>query len=157
LLLRRFSLEDLDDFAALHADPEVTRFVRPLNRDEAEARLHKDEVEWQERGHGMLAVHDRETGAFLGRAGLKHWPQFDETELGWVLRREAWGHGYATEAARGCVEWGFSDFDTPYLTAMISPGNARSVRVAGRLGMSPIREDELLGEPVVVYALHRGD
>jgi RimJ/RimL family protein N-acetyltransferase len=155
LLLRRFSIEDLDDFAALHADPEVTQFVRPLDREEAEERLRRDEHEWEQRGHGLLAVTDKESGRFLGRTGLKHWPQFEETEVGWILRRDAWGCGYATEAARACVEWGFAELDLPYVTAMISPGNARSIRVAERLGFSSLREDFLLGEPVVVHALRR--
>ena len=155
LLLRPMSIEDLDEFAALHTDPEVTRFIRPLDRAEAEQRLRLDEQEWRERGHGLLAVLDGESGAFLGRAGLKFWPQFDENELGWVLRRDAWGHGYATEAAAACVEWGFSEFEMPYLTAMISADNLRSIRVAERLGLTPLREDVLLGEPVVVHALHR--
>jgi RimJ/RimL family protein N-acetyltransferase len=157
LLLRRFCAEDLEDFAALHADPRVTRFVRPLDRAEARQRLAKDEAEWRERGHGLLAVLEKGTGDFLGRSGLKHWPQFDETEVGWVLRRNAWGHGYATEAGRACVEWGLSELDLPYLTAMIGPANTRSVAVAERLGFRPLREDRLLGVPVVVHALHRSD
>lgn len=155
LLLRRFTASDLDDFATLHADPEVTQFVRPLNRGEAEEQLRKDEREWAERGHGLLAIADRTSGAFLGRTGLKHWPQFEETEVGWILRRDAWGHGYATEAARACVEWAFANLEVPYLTAMISPANVQSIPVAERLGFSPLREDELLGEPVVVHAVRR--
>jgi RimJ/RimL family protein N-acetyltransferase len=157
LLLRRVSLEDLDDFAALHADPQVTRFVRPLDRAEAEERLRRDGREWEERGHGLLAVADKESGRFLGRTGLKHWPQFEETEVGWILARDAWGNGYATEAARACIDWGFSQFEMPYLTAMIGSGNAPSVAVAERLGFVPLREDRLLGEPVVVHALRRDD
>jgi len=86
---------------------------------------------------------------------LKYWPQFDETELGWALLRDAWGHGYATEAARVCAEWGLSGFAFPYLTAMIQPDNVRSVRVAGRLGMTSLRSDVLLGDPVIVYAITR--
>jgi RimJ/RimL family protein N-acetyltransferase len=146
---------DLGEFAALHANPDVTEFVRPLNRKAAEERLDRDESEWEQRGHGLLAMLDRQTGTFLGRCGLKYWPQFDETEVGWVLRREAWGRGYATEAGRACVKWGFSTFAVPYLTAMISSGNARSIRVAERLGFQPLREDDLLGEPVTVYAMRR--
>lgn len=103
----------------------------------------------------MLAVLDRASGRFLGRAGLKYWPQFDETELGWVLRSDAWGHGYATEAGRACLQWGFSEFAMPYLTAMIQPENVRSIRVAERLGLTPLRTDVLLGDPVVVYILGR--
>ncbi len=155
LLLRPMEPSDLDAFVALHAEPEVTRFIRPLGRVAAEERLQKDEREWAERGHGMLAVLDAGGGGFLGRCGLKHWPQFGETELGWALKRTAWGHGYATEAARACTEWGFSTLDVPYLTAMINAENARSIKVAERLGLTPLREDELLGDPVVVYALDR--
>lgn len=157
LRLRPMEMSDLDEFVALHADPEVTEFIRPLDRTAAEERLRRDEVEWRERGHGLFAVLDRESGAFLGRCGLKHWPQFGETELGWALQRVAWGHGYATEAARACLGWGFGDLDVPYLTAMIDPGNIRSVRVAERLNMAPLRDDLLLGDPVVVYSLDRED
>ena len=155
LELRPLELDDLDEFVALHADPEVTGFIRAFDRAEAEERLRRDEREWQERGHGMLAVLDLESGRFLGRAGLKHWPQFDETELGWVLRRDAWGRGYATESVRACIEWGFSEFDVPYLTAMINAANLRSIRVAERLGLTPVRKDMLLDDPVVVYATER--
>lgn len=135
----------------------MTRFIQALDRGEAEERLRRDEVEWRERGHGMLAVLEKESGEFLGRAGLKYWPQFDEIELGWALRRAVWDHGYATEAGRACVELGFAELDVPYLTAMINRANGRSIAVAERLGMSPVRDDELLGEPVVVYAVRRKD
>jgi RimJ/RimL family protein N-acetyltransferase len=146
---------DLDQLVALHVDPEVTQFIRPLDRSAAEERLRRDEDEWLERGHGLLAMLDRHDGTFLGRCGLKYWPQLDETELGWALRREAWGRGYATEAAHACIRWGFAELDVPYLTAMINPGNARSVRVAERLGLTPKRDDLLLGDPVVVYGIDR--
>lgn len=155
LRLRPMEIGDLDEFVALHADPEVTRFIRPLGRAAAEERLRRDASEWIERGHGLLAILDGRDGAFLGRCGLKHWPQFEETELGWALRRDAWGQGYATEAARACIEWGFAKLDVPYLTAMIDPENVRSGRVAERLGLAPLREDTLLGDPVVVHSVSR--
>jgi RimJ/RimL family protein N-acetyltransferase len=155
LLLRPISFDDLDEFVALHEDPEVTRFITRFDRPAAEERLRKNELEWRERGHGLLAVLEKASGDFIGRAAVKHWPEFDETEVGWALRRQAWGRGYATEAGRACLDWGFSTLDPPYLTAMIAPGNDRSVRVAERLGMTPLRDDVLLGETVVVYALHR--
>jgi RimJ/RimL family protein N-acetyltransferase len=155
LLLRPMGMGDLDEFAALHLDPEVTRFIRPLDRAAAEEQLRRNESEWLERGHGLLTVLDRRDGDFLGRCGLKYWPQFDETELGWVLRSDAWGREYATEAARACIEWGFSEFEMPYLTAMINPENVLSARVAERLGLIPMRDDVLLGDPVVVYGIDR--
>ena len=157
LLLRPLTIADIDEFVALHDDAEVTRFIGRLDRPAAEELLQSVEREWLERGHGMFAVRDRATGRFLGRAGLKYWQQFDETEVGWVLRRDAWGYGYATEAAQACLDWGFACLDLPYFTAMIHPDNRASIRLAGRLGMSPLRRDVLLGDPVVVFLLNRGD
>lgn len=68
---------------------------------------------------------------------------------------DAWGQGFATEAVHACATWAFAEFDMPYLTAMIAPANTRSIRVAERLGLSPMREDVLLGDPVIVYRLER--
>ena len=151
-------MADIDEFVALHDDPEVTRFIRRLDeRPQAEERLRQVEHEWLERGHGIFAVVERVSARFLGRAGLKYWLQFDETEVGWVLRRDAWGHGYATEPACACLDWGFALLDVPYLTAMIHPENKASIRLARRLRMLPLRSDVLLGDPVVVYSLHRVD
>jgi RimJ/RimL family protein N-acetyltransferase len=148
-------MRDADDLASVHSHPEVTRFVSRLDSRQASERVLADERQWAERGYGLLAVLARDTGRFLGRVGLKYWPQFDETEVGWVVRRDAWGHGYATEAGRACVDWGFSQFDLRYLTAMIRPDNARSISVAERLGMAPLRSDALHGIPVVVHAIDR--
>jgi RimJ/RimL family protein N-acetyltransferase len=157
LVMRGLEMADLDEFVALHRDPEVVRFVGALDRMQAKERLRANEQEWGERGHGMLAVLDRSSGRLLGRVGLKHWPQFRETEAGWLLRRDAWGHGRATEAARACVNWGFAALPVPYITAMINPENTRSIRVAQRLGFKPVREDVLLGYPVIVHAVERED
>ncbi len=155
LVLRRLAMGDLDEFVVLHRDPEVVRFVGALDRVQAKERLQASEQEWGARGHGLLAVLDLSSGRLLGRVGLKYWPQFQETEAGWLLRREAWGHGYATEAVRACVDWGFATLPVPYITAMIHPENTRSARVAQRLDFEPVREDVLLGDPVIVHSLER--
>ena len=65
------------------------------------------------------------------------------------------GHGYATEAAQACMNWGFATLDDEYFTALIRPGNDASVQVAERLGFAPRREDHLQGRPVTVYAVDR--
>jgi RimJ/RimL family protein N-acetyltransferase len=108
-----------------------------------------------ERGHGLMAIVERATERFLGRSGLKYWPQFDETEVGWVLRADVWGHGFATEAGGPCLDWGFRALDDPYLTAMIVPDNVRSIQVATRLGMRPLRRDLLMDLSVVVFSIDR--
>jgi len=155
LLLRPLTTADLDDVVEMHAMPEVVRTMGAYDRAAALARLERNEREWAERGHGLVAILERASGRFLGRSGLKYWPQFDETEVGWVLRPDVWGHGFATEAGRACLHWGFEALDVPYLTAMIVPDNERSIGVATRLGMQPIRSDVLMELPVVVYAIGR--
>jgi RimJ/RimL family protein N-acetyltransferase len=157
LLLQPLTVADLDEVDAMNVMPDVMRTMGPVERPTAMARLENNEREWRDRGYGLMAVIERASGRFLGRSGLKYWPQFDETEVGWVLRPDVWGKGFATEAGRACAEWGFEQFDFPYLTAMIRPDNARSIRVAERLGMTPLRPDTLVDIPVVVYELRRGE
>ncbi|HTP23068.1 MAG TPA: GNAT family N-acetyltransferase [Solirubrobacteraceae bacterium] len=155
LYLRPTTIHDIDDLLALHSEPEVREFMPPFDRDELVDRLRHYDEEWREYGHGMFVLLASDDGRFLGRIGLKYWPQFEEAEVGWVLRREEWGHGYATEAARACADWGFREFDYPYLTAMIRADNTRSIRVAERLGMTPRREDLLFDIPVIVHSVDR--
>lgn len=150
--------DDLGELIRLQEDPEVSRFMGSPSREWLEGWMRSSQAEWTERGHGRLAIFARKGGEFLGRSGLKYWPQFEETEIGWALQPEARGNGYATEAARAILEWGFERFpDLPLITAMIQPENGASIAVAERLGMSPLRSDKLLGDAVTVYAIRRGD
>ena len=152
LRLRPVTTEDIDDLVALHDDPLVARYMGARDREWYEWRVKASAEEWAQRGHGLTAIVDLADGRFLGRTGLKYWPQFDETELGWVLRPQARGHGFATEGAGAVLRWGFDQFDPPYFTAMIRPDNVASIAVAERLGMKPIRLDELDGDPLTIYA-----
>ncbi|MBY8884504.1 GNAT family N-acetyltransferase [Streptomyces sp. PTM05] len=151
LTLRPLTVEDATALVDLHADERVSRYTGAYSHERALVRLAAVEEQWRDRGYGLCAVELKATGEFLGRCGLNYWEQFDEVEAGWALRAAAWGHGYATEAARACVEWAAAALDVPYLTAMIHPGNTASARVAERLGFAPHREDVLFGAPVTVY------
>ena len=155
LRLRPVAADDVEELVRLHDDPLVAEYLGVRDREWYEWRVEASAEEWAQRGHGFVVVLDAADGRFLGRTGLKYWTEFGETELGWVLRPEARGRGYATEASRALLDWAFEELDVPYVTAMIRPGNAASVAVAERLGMTPLREDELLGDAVVVYSLGR--
>jgi RimJ/RimL family protein N-acetyltransferase len=152
LRLRPVTAEDVDDLVALHDDPLVARYLRVRDREWYERRIVASDEEWEQRGHGLTAILDRADGRLLGRTGLKYWPQFEETELGWVLRPQARGKGFATEAAGAVLRWGLKRFEPAYFTAMIRPDNVASIAVAERLGMRPVRRDELLGDVVTIYA-----
>jgi RimJ/RimL family protein N-acetyltransferase len=123
LVLRRVTVDDVDGLLEIHADPDIMRFMGAWDRARAIEWLTEVDKNWDERGYGRLAITDRESGRLLGRTGLMYLPQFAETELGWTLRRAAWGHGYASEAARACLDWAFDQFELSYLTSLIEPGN----------------------------------
>ncbi len=120
LILRPFTLEDFDAFAAMYADPGVTEFVtedgRPLSRFAAWRAFAGIVGHWTLRGFGLFAVVERTTGTFVGRIGPwdpEGWPDF---EIGWTLRSEYWGRGYATEAVKRCIEHAFTELDRSHIS-----------------------------------------
>ncbi|MFD7030082.1 GNAT family N-acetyltransferase [Streptomyces sp. NPDC059917] len=155
LRLRPLTEADTDWWVRLHADDEVNRFVGGYHREQAAARLGAIQDQWTRRGHGLCAVELRGTGEAIGRSGLNWWEEFDETEIGWTFARDHWGNGYATEAARAVLAWGFGPLGLQRITAMIHHGNTASTAVARRLGFTPLREDTVLGRPCTVHALDR--
>jgi RimJ/RimL family protein N-acetyltransferase len=157
LTLRRLDEADADGLVELFNDPEVRRFISvegTYDRERALERIRDDAREWDELGHRILAIEEPETGRFAGRVLLYDWP-WGETEIGWTLLPGARGKGYATEAARAYVEWGFEHLAAPYFISLINVDNDRSRRVAERLGMTVLREQEFEGEPHLIYALQR--
>lgn len=158
LRLRRLEPGDVDELVALYADPQVRRFIPGAERyshRQALARVEGDERHWDEKGQRFLAVVERESDRFLGRVMLYDWPQFEETEVGWILAAPARGLGYATEAGAATLSWGFAHLSVPYITAMVHPDNFASLAVAERLGMEPLRNDVLFGQRAIVHSVSR--
>jgi RimJ/RimL family protein N-acetyltransferase len=165
LILRRLTESDVDQLFALHNDPEVMRFLT------GGEEIPRDEVErdYRERfaGPGYWAAIERASGAFLG------WFAFhpvddrdpDEFELGYRLRKEAWGRGYATEGTRALIRKGFTELSVRRVLAQTMAVNLPSRRVMEKSGLTLIRtfhlewEDPLPGTELgeVVYALERAD
>jgi RimJ/RimL family protein N-acetyltransferase len=145
LLLRRWRLGDAAPFAAINADPEVMRFIsggHVLGRGLSDELVARFEREWDARGFGLWAVAPREDpGALLGFCGLTV-PMFlpsvlPAVEVGWRLSRDAWGRGYATEAARSALDFAFAEHAMSEVITIIDPRNDRSLRVAEKVGMTP--------------------
>jgi RimJ/RimL family protein N-acetyltransferase len=164
LVLRPVASDDLDHFAPMDADPEVMRYVgdgRPRTRAEAAAGLDRIAGSWRDHGFGMFAAQVRATGAVAGWVGLAV-PAFlpevlPAVEIGWRLRREFWGSGYATEAARAVLPFAFGDCGLDRLVSIRHVDNVASGRVMEKLGMTLDRTTIVpgTGQPVVVYALKR--
>jgi RimJ/RimL family protein N-acetyltransferase len=164
LTLRPWKIDDYEAFAAMSADPDVMRFLavdgKPLSRFAAWQGLAASVGHWALRGYGMFAVFERQTGTFVGRVGPwfpEGWPEF---EIGWTLRSEYWGRGYATEAAQACVDWAFTELGRDHLVSLILPDNVRSIRLAERLGEQlegTVALPHLPERPVLQYGLTRDD
>lgn len=124
LTLRMWRSEDFEGYASMSADREVMRFLAadgmPLSRADAWRSLCGLVGHWSLRGYGMFAVVERATGSLVGRVGPWYpegWPDF---EIGWTLRSEYWGQGYATEAVNRSIAYAFTELDRTHLTPVLT-------------------------------------
>ena len=146
LILRHLTMDDLDPLAALYRDPDVRRYfpdgVRTHEQTRAELRWVID-VYYAQYGYGLWATILKETGAFIGRCGLLPWEigGRTEVEVAYLLDKEHWGRGLATEAARGIADHAFATLPVDRLICLIDPANDASRRVAARIGMTLLRDD----------------
>jgi RimJ/RimL family protein N-acetyltransferase len=168
LLLRGWRAEDRAPFAAMNADPVVRQYLRSvLSRSESDGFADGIEAEFAERRFGLWAVEIPGVTPFAGFTGLSV-PSFETSftpcvEIGWRLAHEHWGRGYATEAARAAIEFGFTQASLDEIVSFTVPANIRSIRVMQKLGMEIAGEfDHPLiaeGHPLrrhVLYRLRRG-
>jgi RimJ/RimL family protein N-acetyltransferase len=142
LVLRRFTMEDVDLVVELDSDPEVMRYISggvPTPREEIETDILPAWLGYYERytGLGFWAAHQKSDEAFIGwfhfRPPPGHAP--DDVELGYRLRRSAWGKGYATEGSRALIARGFTDLSVRRVFASTMVVNAASRRVMEKAGL----------------------
>jgi ribosomal-protein-alanine N-acetyltransferase len=136
LILRPWQDADLEPFAALNADPAVMEyFPSLLSRAQSDAMAERIRIHFERYGYGLWAIEDPGVAPFIGFTGLNRPSFMPEVEVGWRLARSYWRAGYATEAARASLAWGFAHLDVPEIVAMVVPDNLRSQRVMAKLGM----------------------
>ena len=139
LRLRGWRDSDRDAFAALNADPEVARDLGgPLDRAESDAKLDRYVAAFEHDGFCRWLVEDPNE-QFLGYAGImpsrSGHPLGRHFDIGWRLVRSAWGHGYATEAAKASLRDAFERVHLQEVLAYTSADNVRSQAVIRRLDM----------------------
>uniref|UniRef100_UPI003F683FFE GNAT family N-acetyltransferase n=1 Tax=Streptomyces polyasparticus TaxID=2767826 RepID=UPI003F683FFE len=166
LVLRRWRAEDVAAMAVVNADPEVMRWIGDGSvRDEERTRagIEAWEREWEHEGFGLFAVEVRATGRVAGFTGLSV-PHFlpevlPAVEIGWRLGREYWGKGYATEAARAALRFGFRDRGLNQILSIAQPENKASQRVMSKLGMRLVKETVApdAGRTALVHGLSRAE
>ena len=168
LHLRRWTAADLRPFAALNADPEVMEyFPSTLSTEEVRVFIERVEAAFEDRGFSWWAVDTRHDGDFVGMVGLGRvgadYPFGPAVETGWRLARTAWGQGYAVEAARAALTYGFTALDLEEIVAFTTVANRRSRAVMDRLGMSHDPADDFdhphlaAGHPLRPHVLYRLD
>ncbi|HEY4025350.1 MAG TPA: GNAT family N-acetyltransferase [Candidatus Dormibacteraeota bacterium] len=166
LLLRRWRDADREPFAALNADPIVMEhYPARLSREESDHMVDRIEATFDELGYSLWAVEVADGGAFAGYVGL-HAATFEAhftpaVEVGWRLAREHWGHGYASEAARAVLAFGFEEVGLDEIVSFTVPANVRSWRVMERIGMTRDPADDFdhpvlpPGDPLRRHLLYR--
>ena len=142
LILRLWRPQDHADYALHLNTPAVTRHVGGLQTDEEmAAAFERIDGYYRDYGHTFWAVERKADGAFLGFCGLKvvnlpGTPVDGETEIGWRLREDAWGRGYAKEAAVAALAWGWANLDRDRILAFTVRANEPSRRLMQRLAMT---------------------
>jgi RimJ/RimL family protein N-acetyltransferase len=166
LYLRLWRDEDLPAFNAMNADPRVMEFFpKPLDRAESDARVARIREHFARRGFGLWAVEIPGIADFIGFVGLSV-PAFEApftpcVEIGWRLAREHWGFGFATEAARAALDFGFRRLALDEIVSFTVPANQRSRGVMERIGMTRTPADDFdhpalpEGHPLRRHVLYR--
>ena len=163
LILRHLVMDDLDELFALYQDPEIRRYFPDGVRNYEDT---KEELEWHMHGHprhpelGLWATIHKETGKFIGRCGLLPW-EIDgklEVEVAYLLDKNFWHQGLATEAATGILAYAFDTLNLSRIICLTDPDNVASQNVAKRIGMRFERKvDGIDGDniPTFIFSIAR--
>jgi RimJ/RimL family protein N-acetyltransferase len=160
--LRRWRDTDRAAMASMHADPAVMEYLgEPMSADESDALIALVDASIERDGYGLWAVEPIGGDVAVGWCGLNR-PSFrDDVELAWRLARDAWGHGYATDAARVAIGVAFGPLGLDEVVAFTTVDNLRSQAVMERLGMSCDPADDFDhpnladGDPLRRHVLYR--
>ncbi|KAA6453868.1 GNAT family N-acetyltransferase [Bacillus atrophaeus] len=154
--IRLRSMEDRDKehLLRLFTDKEVMKYYPGVKNE----RETQDWIDWNKRNEkgyrvSLWIAEDKRTGEFLGQCGIVPQKIGHEVymEIGYMFARRHWGKGYATETARGCLDYGFNACQYGKMIALIDPENTSSIRVAERIGMAYNRTIEKRGKSLCVY------
>ena len=159
LLIRNLTAEDADAVFAMRRDPEIMRFIREPQENILET------VNWiamitghmETTGIGFMAVIEKESGHFLGWCGLWVLKETSEIEIGYAVKKESWGKGYATEASQRVLRYAFEDLSLERVVAVAYPENSASINIMKKLGMSCVGVGRFYEQELIQYAIRKED
>jgi ribosomal-protein-alanine N-acetyltransferase len=127
----------------------------PPPLEKVERFIAGQEKHWQEHGYGNWGILPNGEYEIIGWVGLQFLPELDETEVGFLLSPPHWGKGYATEAARASLQFGFERFDLDHIIALVHPENLASRRVIQKCGMTYLETIHLWGIDLMRHRIER--
>lgn len=142
---RNWSKNDLDAFAQLNADEAVMEhFPQTLTKARTAEFIERLQQHYDERGYCYFATEVLETGEFIGFIGMAYQRYKTEfapgVDIGWRLKKAAWGNGYATEGAKRCLDYAFNDLQLQKIFATCTINNVKSENVMRKIGMQKMGE-----------------
>ena len=155
LRVREFVPEDADALEAVLGDPVAMQYYpAAFDRAEIDNWIRRNRARYVDPGFGLWAMLLKDSGELIGDCGcyVREVDGNYEFELGWHVRPDLWGRGYAAEAAQGCIEYGFSTLGAERIIALVRPENLSSCRVAEKVGMRRERQIFWRGYEHCIYA-----
>ncbi|WP_111683668.1 GNAT family N-acetyltransferase [Winogradskyella tangerina] len=144
LILRPVTINDAQGFFEMDSNPKVHEFLgkNPVKSIEQSRSMIDDVLkQYEDFGIGRLAIEKKDTGEFVGWSGLKYErvvrKEFNYYDLGYRLKEEFWGHGYATEAALASLEYGFKDLKLEEISAAAEKKHTASNAILKKIGLIP--------------------
>jgi len=159
LILRETVEDDVDEFAKIYSDPEITEFTEDLYPDIEEEKKYVAEYRskvYAVQGFGIWTLLEKKTGSVIGRAGLTFRKGFEDVEIGFVVGSKWQNRGYATEAVRAVTDFAFS-LGFPGVVALVRPGNTKSERVLFKAGYTFLSNKTVENTEYKVYSVSSGN
>ncbi len=162
LILRAWKPEDAAAWLEIVCEQGILRYFPNQTPPSPETSPEKADdyiahhlSHWEKFGYGHWAIVEKQDGAVVGWNGLEHLPELDETEVAYLLSKRVWGRGYATEAAKAAVKFGFENAGLTKIIGLVHPQNAASVRVLEKCGLSFVDKIMIWGLEMSRYQLLR--
>ncbi len=160
LILRPLLPDDATELHQVYQSEGVLRFFphpAPPPLEKVQRFIAGQSEHWEQYGYGDWAVVQSSEQMMIGWAGLQYLPELDETEVGFLLDRPTWGRGFATEAAKASLGYGFETLNLEHTVALVHPDNLASRRVIEKCGMSYVGNLTLWGIELMRYRIEKLD
>lgn len=153
------TLADIDNWQTIHLDDEAMRYLGGVrNRDTTRQWLEQDIAHYKKHGFCLGSVFEKESKAFIGRAGLVYLNYDDnqqDIEVGYELKRNFWNKGYASELVQALINWGFAHLNVDRLVAITRPENQKSQRVLEKTKMQYEKKIRFHNEDYLLYVVYK--